>query len=700
MSIPKLPAVKSSNVGIVEKSKDLLLHQANSSDKLFQDGRYYKIGNIKHQLPEPSKLRPYIDIKSGHLDTWPAHANSSTSKLSARPKFLQNLETYLQAELRALGCINTSKPTDTRLQAYREVFEYLINDFHTYKPLLSSIKNEYEAMINHQKDSIKALEPLKGMLININDQCEQKVLQLKQEEKQDLVSLRNENESLQGTISTLNDEIASLQRQVEKCQQEVAIEYKKYRDESDSRKLLIQDINDLKEQQEEARKVAMHGEVDSNAVIEDPLMLRIALRKAREDLDIATLRLAETLADYGDVVPRRDHEKLENNFKGVEEEILTLKKDHEALLKEHSALIDIHKKVIEQRDSFANDCEIMRRSATPRPDWNKCGLYIEGGPERWNQLSIETSTCDKVEILLSEMTGYDLSLIKTGEAMVVEFFEPKGVTDEIPKYLQSTERVRNRRLSKRDLCILIKDVWQEKIKLEGCKLFETNHSKMADFFYQYLQQRFAVDSMVVEWGYNTQEALIRYNYDNNVAMFAAVLNEEVDEDVYYSQLSSLEELYKIFATLDPEEMGILSKSNFQEALSKYFSSMKSENIELLLLSVEEELDGFTDDMVSYRDVFTEDDEGKSGPFITQILKLMKEDREEYFNEITSYLDSYSELNADEVSNMFHAVTPNITESKCEKYIQLALRNDDVIKNKSKLPNNVILQNLKSSCICR
>lgn len=47
------------------------------------------------------------------------------------------------------------------LQAYREVFEYLIEDFKTYRPLLASIKNEYELMITHQKDEIKRLEPLR-----------------------------------------------------------------------------------------------------------------------------------------------------------------------------------------------------------------------------------------------------------------------------------------------------------------------------------------------------------------------------------------------------------------------------------------------------------------------------------------------------------------------------------------------------------
>ena len=47
------------------------------------------------------------------------------------------------------------------LKAFREVFEYLIEEFKTYKPLLSSIKNEYELMLEYQRIKIRELEPLR-----------------------------------------------------------------------------------------------------------------------------------------------------------------------------------------------------------------------------------------------------------------------------------------------------------------------------------------------------------------------------------------------------------------------------------------------------------------------------------------------------------------------------------------------------------
>ena len=46
------------------------------------------------------------------------------------------------------------------LQAHREVFEYLIEDFRTYKPLLSAVKTEYELYISQLQRRVRELEPL------------------------------------------------------------------------------------------------------------------------------------------------------------------------------------------------------------------------------------------------------------------------------------------------------------------------------------------------------------------------------------------------------------------------------------------------------------------------------------------------------------------------------------------------------------
>ena len=73
---------------------------------------------------------------------------------------------------------------------------------------------------------------------------------------------------------------------------------------------------------------------------------------------------------------------------------------------------------------------------------------------------------------------------------------------------------------------MVKDVWQEKIKQEGSKPMNERTS-MPDFLHAYLTKRFGVESMVIEWGYNLQDAVTRFNFDARLKLYGGILNGEV-----------------------------------------------------------------------------------------------------------------------------------------------------------------------------
>lgn len=84
-------------------------------------------------------FQPYVDTRSGDMDTWPAHASgqagASTTlmlsknkslilydeeamgkpKMIPKPRFLEQLESYLKKELRALGVTDVNA-NELRLQ--------------------------------------------------------------------------------------------------------------------------------------------------------------------------------------------------------------------------------------------------------------------------------------------------------------------------------------------------------------------------------------------------------------------------------------------------------------------------------------------------------------------------------------------------------------------------------------------------------
>lgn len=87
--------------------------------------------NIKYNLPAVDTLQPGVESQPGKLDIWPANAEGPTPpvvvkekptksveflpKGNQKPRFLNQLETFLQKELKALDCTE-KKPSEKRLQ--------------------------------------------------------------------------------------------------------------------------------------------------------------------------------------------------------------------------------------------------------------------------------------------------------------------------------------------------------------------------------------------------------------------------------------------------------------------------------------------------------------------------------------------------------------------------------------------------------
>lgn len=54
---------------------------------------------------------------------------------------------------------------------------------------------------------------------------------------------------------------------------------------------------------------------------------------------------------------------------------------------------------------------------------------------------------------------------------------------------------------------------------------------LGEFLYQYLQRRFGVENMIIEWGYNLYDACGRYSHDPRIGLFYGILQKEVGVDI-------------------------------------------------------------------------------------------------------------------------------------------------------------------------
>lgn len=106
-----------------------------------------------------------------------------------------------------------------------------------------------------------------------------------------------------------------------------------------------------------------------------------------------------------------------------------------------------------------------------------------------------------------------------------KWFRALGTSLDVPLYLRTTQKIRNRNLPKGETEKLVKDIWSAR-----STYLNTNPAKiltMDDFLYHYLKQKHASPSVLIEWGYNFLDALDRYKYDADCELFLKVRKQQL-----------------------------------------------------------------------------------------------------------------------------------------------------------------------------
>uniref|UniRef100_A0A8B9STD7 Translin-associated factor X-interacting protein 1 N-terminal domain-containing protein n=1 Tax=Anas platyrhynchos TaxID=8839 RepID=A0A8B9STD7_ANAPL len=543
-----------------------------------------------------------------------------------KPRYLEQLESYLRKELQYLD-LTQRNSQELRLQPYREIFEFFIDDFKTYKPLLSAIKNEYEATLAHQKETIRALEPLKAM----------QILALQEKEKVEINMLKQQKQHLLKFIDDMKEEKSSLQTQVERLQTSVAEEYTRYLNEHRCPFTIIN-----------FHQWLLFKDVKG----EDVVKLTLALKIARQDLTKTQVKLNAMIADYGDVVPRREFESLEKKYSDLQQE--TLKKDFDQLHKEYQTLLEIQRETAEERDNFFTELQQAQRSCTPRPNWAKCSEVIPGGADRWGCLAEGKTSDQLVDVLLEEI----------GTILLKEMnvFPGQGMWDKVPVYLRHVGEVKNKKLTKKDVVDILKDIWKEKIALEQ------QRPVLPEFFLSYLQKRYG-DTSAMEWSYTLYENMRLCPSNHVMSSFYNILTGKVGEEQYHIQNQLISNLQKELAACDSSNSGSLTSEQFRMALREAFPLKRRGSIQELIDASRYQLDS-TEDLIDYKSLFKEDEEGNPEPFVAKIRSQYVREKQEYLRELRNNLGDLKEVNAEDLKAAFCTIDPDIDGQTLDTYIGL------------------------------
>ncbi|XP_007992119.1 translin-associated factor X-interacting protein 1 isoform X3 [Chlorocebus sabaeus] len=604
------------------------------------------------------------------------HSFSSASRLQPQPSGVTIDESF----------ITENKSTQKRklLQKrrtlpYREIFEFFIEDFKTYKPLLSSIKNAYEGMLAHQREKIRALEPLKAKLVTVNEDCNERILAMRAEEKHEISLLKKEKMNLLKLIDKKNEEKISLQSEVAKLRKNLAEEYLHYLSERDARKILIADLNELRYQREDmslAQSPGIWGE--------DPVKLTLALKMTRQDLTRTQMELNTMKANFGDVVPRRDFEMQEKTNKDLQEQLDTLRASYEEVRKEHEILMQLHMSMLKERDQFFSELQEIQRTSTPRPDWTKCegegsqrgprsclhvgpdssslsphADVVAGGPERWQMLAEGKNSDQLVDVLLEE--------IGSGLLREKEFFPGLGYGEAIPAFLRFDGLVENKKPSKKDVVDLLKDAWKERLAEEQKETFP-------DFFFNFLERRFG-PSDAMAWAYTIFENIKIFHSNELMSQFYAVLMGKRSENVYVTQKETVAQLLKEMTNADSQNEGLLTMEQFNTVLKSTFPLKTEEQIQELMEAGGWHPSSSNADLLNYRSLFMEDEEGQSEPFVQKLWEQYMDEKDEYLLQLKQELgiELHEEVTLPKLRGALMTIDPSLDKQTVNTYMSQAFQ---------------------------
>ncbi|XP_044111851.1 translin-associated factor X-interacting protein 1 isoform X5 [Neovison vison] len=508
-------------------------------------------------------------------------------------------------------------------------------------------------MLAYQREKIRALEPLKAKLVTVNEDCNEKILAMRAEERYEISMLKREKMNLLKLIDKKNEEKISLQSEVSKLRKNLAEEYLRYLSERDARKILIADLNELRYQREDmslAQSPGIWGE--------DPVKLTLALKMARQDLTRTQMELNTMKANFGDVVPRRDFEMQEKTNKDLQEQLDSLRSDYEEVCKEHEILLQLHMTTLKERDQFHSELQEIQRTSTPRPDWSKCEDVVAGGPDRWQKLAEGKNSDQLVDVLLEEI----------GEGLLREkdFFPGLGYGEAIPPFLRYDGFVENKKPSKKDVINLLKDAWKQRLVEEK--------EKFPDFFFSFLEHRFG-PSEAMAWAYTIFENIKLFRSNEVMSQFYAVLMGKRSESVYIKQKETVAQLLKEMTNADSQNEGVITMENLSTVLKSNFPFKKEEKIQELMEAGGWHPNSSNADLLNYRSLFIEDEEGQSMPFVQKLWEQYVDEKDEYLQELKQELglELYDEVTLPRLREALMNIDPGLDKQTLNGYLSRAFQ---------------------------
>ena len=216
-----------SNTSVIGASK-ALRPSANNNRQNGKKGKrrvIKKKGKIQITKPLDNKSFGNMCNNNNNNNSKIVHNNNvketNARNAAAKPRFLKEIESFIESELTLLGLQKMTVKPAQHVFKYLKI-SYVIDDFKTYRPILSAIKNEYDMLLDKYAKRLHYIQPLKARLSTIQADVEQRMKLMtiehgKERERmgQKISILTDSNENLKKLNKNLADDNLKITKELD-----------------------------------------------------------------------------------------------------------------------------------------------------------------------------------------------------------------------------------------------------------------------------------------------------------------------------------------------------------------------------------------------------------------------------------------------------------------------------------------------------
>jgi hypothetical protein len=324
-------------------------------------------------------------------------------------------------------------------------------------------------------------------------------------------------------------------------------------------------------------------------------------------------------------------EALREQIFDLECHIESLEHKHTQQVKENATL---HEKIGRLQQHYERD------TLTPRPDWRMVSGRLPGF--QFDEKRSSSATVSEMILFMKERLRTDvLANERAALGEIVwnwlndddmceadlqhryKYFVPRGTAQNIPVYLRSAVPVRNRRLNKLDVELLLNQFWNMRVVQRRSIPFPT----VGDSWMDWATKQCGSAAAGVELSYNIFDVCERFQYDPDCKLFLKIIRGELAEMIVADQRQSMDALLELTQQFrKPGNQVLITKHDFFKAIRIVFPGKSRDHMDKLrfILSMTKKGEEF-----DFRDVFAEDADKSQSRFV-EVLRKQHIDELEFF----------------------------------------------------------------------